>query len=115
MSRTHQVWVIAHPEYKDRVDTFLASNPNDRIQFIWVVPKSRFDYWVPGSNKEKGIRLHYWLWSKPDAQGRFPYRNSIPPEIVTVFERHGFIWGGRWSHYDTMHFEYRPEIIISAK
>ncbi len=64
MSRSHQVWVIAHPEYKDRVDSFLASNPNDRLQFIWVVPKSRFDYWKPGSNQEKGIRLHYWLWMK---------------------------------------------------
>jgi hypothetical protein len=29
--------------------------------------------------------------------------------IVDAFERHGFIWGGRWYHYDTMHFEYRPE------
>jgi glycosyltransferase involved in cell wall biosynthesis len=64
MSRTHQVWVIAHPEYKDIVDRYLATHPNDRVQFIWVVPKSRFDYWVPGSNKERGIRLHYWLWVK---------------------------------------------------
>jgi glycosyltransferase involved in cell wall biosynthesis len=64
MSRTHQVWVIAHPEYKARVDSYLATHPNDRVQFIWVVPKSRFDYWVPGSNKERGIRLHYWLWVK---------------------------------------------------
>ena len=64
MSRTHQVWVIAHPEYKARVDSFLASHPNDRVQFIWVVPKSRFDYWIPGSNQERGIRLHYWLWMK---------------------------------------------------
>jgi glycosyltransferase involved in cell wall biosynthesis len=62
MSRTHQVWVIAHPEFKDRVDSFLASHPNDRVQFIWVVPKSRFDYWTPGFNQERGIRLHYWLW-----------------------------------------------------
>jgi peptidoglycan LD-endopeptidase CwlK len=30
---------------------------------------------------------------------------------VRVFEKHGFIWGGRWYHYDTMHFEYRPELI----
>jgi hypothetical protein len=54
---------------------------------------------------------HYWLWSKPDGKGRYPFRNSIPPEIVSIFERHGFIWGGRWYHYDTMHFEYRPELI----
>jgi len=37
------------------------------------------------------------------------YKNRIPFEIVEAFERHGFIWGGKWYHYDTMHFEYRPE------
>ncbi|MEQ1752687.1 MAG: M15 family metallopeptidase [Micropepsaceae bacterium] len=39
-------------------------------------------------------------------------RNRIPFEIVDVFERQGFIWGGKWFHYDTMHFEYRPELLI---
>ncbi len=47
----------------------------------------------------------YWLWR------RAPWRNRVPAEIVAAFERHGFIWGGRWSHYDTMHFEYRPELL----
>ena len=46
----------------------------------------------------------YWRWTPA-------YRNRIPPEIVAIFERHGFIWGGRWSHFDTMHFEYRPELL----
>ena len=54
---------------------------------------------------------HYWRWSKPDASGRAIYRNEIPPEIVAAFEKHGFIWGGRWYHFDTMHFEYRPELL----
>jgi D-alanyl-D-alanine carboxypeptidase len=48
----------------------------------------------------------YWLWS-PKAT----YRNRIPVEIVEIFERHGFIWGGKWGHFDTMHFEYRPELL----
>lgn len=54
---------------------------------------------------------HYWRWSKPQADGRYAHRNSVPPEIVAVFEKHGFIWGGKWYHYDTMHFEYRPELL----
>ena len=57
----------------------------------------------------------YWLWSggKP---GRVPvYKNKFPMEIVAIFEKHGFIWGGRWYHYDTMHFEYRPELLEIAK
>jgi hypothetical protein len=48
----------------------------------------------------------YWQWR---ASGG--YINRIPAEIVAIFERHGFIWGGKWAHYDTMHFEYRPELL----
>ncbi len=47
----------------------------------------------------------YWRWSKEG------WHNRVPMGIVRAFERHGFIWGGRWSHYDTMHFEYRPELL----
>ncbi len=47
----------------------------------------------------------YWFWRR--GQG---YENRIPSEIIAAFERHGFIWGGRWVHYDTMHFEFRPEL-----
>lgn len=56
---------------------------------------------------------HYWRWAKTDASGRYAYQNSIPIEIVRIFEKHGFIWGGKWYHYDTMHFEYRPELIAA--
>jgi hypothetical protein len=52
----------------------------------------------------------YWRWdSRP---GREPvWKNKIPIDIVRAFERQGFIWGGYWYHYDTMHFEYRPELL----
>jgi hypothetical protein len=56
----------------------------------------------------------YWLWNvgkTQDMHGAIPYRNKIPMEIVDIFEKHGFIWGGKWYHYDTMHFEYRPELL----
>lgn len=58
----------------------------------------------------------YWLWDweriyhkKPM---RFTLRNNIPKEIVAIFEKEGFLWGGHWYFYDTMHFEYRPELFI---
>jgi hypothetical protein len=57
----------------------------------------------------------YWRWSakkQSDAGAPIPYRNNFPIEIVQIFERHGFIWGGKWYHYDTMHFEYRPELLV---
>lgn len=53
---------------------------------------------------------NYWLWDKKI--GRKKPKNKIPIEIVKIFEQNGFIWGGRWEHYDTMHFEYRPEFFI---
>jgi hypothetical protein len=56
---------------------------------------------------------NYWLWQARGA-ANIPYRNSMPRAIVDAFERHGFIWGGRWYHYDTMHFEYRPELLSPA-
>ena len=52
----------------------------------------------------------YWRWNRSGEDGS-AYRNRIPANIVAIFERHGFIWGGRWSHFDTMHFEYRPELL----
>ncbi len=70
-----------------------------------------------------GLRFaDYWRWglplddraatpADPAAPPAPPYRNRVPSQIVEVFERNGFIWGGRWEHYDTMHFEYRPELI----
>ena len=51
----------------------------------------------------------YWKWDKS-----MKYKNRIPMEIVEIFEKHGFIWGGKWYHYDTMHFEYRPELLINS-
>jgi hypothetical protein len=58
----------------------------------------------------------YWRWAPKGTAGEpIAYKNRIPPEVVHVFERHGFIWGGRWYHYDTMHFEYRPELIRIGK
>jgi hypothetical protein len=53
----------------------------------------------------------YWQWVKPGSDGLYHWSNKIPKEIVAIFERHGFIWGGRWYHFDTMHFEYRPELL----
>ncbi len=57
---------------------------------------------------------NYWQWSNKGAgeMDHIRYENKIPQKIVEIFEKHGFIWGGRWYHYDTMHFEYRPEFLI---
>jgi len=53
----------------------------------------------------------YWKDEAPSETAHIGYRNTMPMSIVRIFEKHGFIWGGRWYHYDTMHFEYRPELL----
>ena len=56
----------------------------------------------------------YWRNQSTNENANIAYRNKYPHEIVEIFEKHGFIWGGRWYHYDTMHFEYRPEILKAS-
>ncbi len=34
---------------------------------------------------------------------------------VAAFEDNGFVWGGKWPFFDTMHFEYRPEVLLLAR
>lgn len=71
----------------------------------------------------------YWLWDEMRdhparaKQGEQAYRNVkyVPPSapifnqaVVDVMEANGFVWGGKWNHYDTMHFEYRPELLAGG-
>jgi len=53
----------------------------------------------------------YWHWSSRKDGAPIAWKNRVPLEIVEIFEKHGFVWGGKWYHYDTMHFEYRPELL----
>ena len=59
----------------------------------------------------------YWKWKNPNASetAKIRYSNKIPKKIVEIFRRHGFIWGGSWYHFDTMHFEFRPELLKFAE
>lgn len=67
---------------------------------------------LPKNNK-KHI---YWEWSRRSYGKKWvtiPLKNKwMPPEkVIQIFEKYGFIWGGKWEIWDNMHFEYRPEII----
>lgn len=62
-------------------------------------------------------KLHcYWQWSGKSENSPPPYPPSLLADprlrdIVGLFEKHGFIWGGKWAHFDSMHFEFRPELL----
>jgi hypothetical protein len=38
-----------------------------------------------------------------------------PKRVIDIFEKEGFIWGGKWTVWDNMHFEYRPELILGRE
>lgn len=64
----------------------------------------------------KTKKTYYWLWRnnlKIDwALEPLSVRWNPPDSVVKVFENYGFVWGGKWIFYDTMHFEYRPDLLI---
>lgn len=55
----------------------------------------------------------FWKWaSREQGEKRLI---SYSKEMVEVFEKNNFVWGGKWGHFDILHFEYRPEIILKAR
>jgi hypothetical protein len=67
---------------------------------------------IPGSYQRK---FSYWRWAAEAGITEWwalPVEDRWlpPPALVEVFERNGFVWGGRWLFFDAIHFEYRPEI-----
>ena len=63
-----------------------------------------------------GRRQTYWLWTSQHREDwwnvSYNERYHPPAAVIRAFENNGFIWGGKWTLFDTMHFEYRPEILI---
>ncbi|MDR1419315.1 MAG: M15 family metallopeptidase [Treponema sp.] len=61
-------------------------------------------------------RETYWLWAaRRNADWwtiSYDRRLHPPAAVIRAFESQGFLWGGKWLFFDTMHFEYRPEIFI---
>ena len=55
----------------------------------------------------------YWKWASKEAGEK--RLESYSSELVQIFENNGFVWGGKWSHFDILHYEYRPEIILKAR
>ena len=54
----------------------------------------------------------YWRWATSEAGEQLI--QIYPKDLVRLFEKHGFIWGGKWNHFDIFHFEYQPEILLKA-
>ena len=62
--------------------------------------------------KSLGGKATYWQWTENWWNIPYEDRYHPPDTVIKAFEAYGFIWGGKWTFFDTMHFEYHPEIFI---
>ncbi len=114
---------LAFKTATDRIFDLAKSNPD---LLTYLSPSSGTYYYrvISGtqllSMHSYGIALDmhyhaqdYWQWADPiKARDRII---NYPKSIVKAFEDNMFIWGGKWNHFDTVHYEYRPEIILKAR
>ena len=110
-----------------RIDAQTDPSINEWISELWTTPPTFGWSWrnIAGTNRRSlhsyGIAIDllprdlrgrhtYWQWGT----GGLDFDNFYkPPEaVVRAFEAYGFLWGGNWNLIDTMHFEYRPEILL---
>jgi glycosyltransferase involved in cell wall biosynthesis len=59
----HDVWVLAHPQYRRQTEEELAKRQYPRLQVQWVSVPKIVDPWNP-LNGDRHIRLHYVLWQR---------------------------------------------------
>lgn len=98
-----------HPEFKKYIQ-----NIGGTFNWRFIAGTKRLSHHSFGCTIDLNVKYSdYWQWHSGSTNEdiALKYRNQIPVEIVEIFEKHGFIWGGKWYHYDTMHFEYRPELL----
>jgi peptidoglycan LD-endopeptidase CwlK len=96
---------LLHKELRSFID-----NPSGTFNWRQVSATNRLSTHSFGIAIDINVnKSNYWKWDNLD--NSIKYKNKIPLEIVKIFEKYGFIWGGKWYHYDTMHFEYRPELL----
>lgn len=98
-----------HPEWEKYL------NGISSINWRFIAGTTRLSAHSYGIAVDIGVPMSdYWKWQFPKATetDSIKYHNRFPLELIAIFEKYGFIWGGRWYHFDTMHFEFRPEILL---
>ena len=111
----------------------LAQTDSEVMNFVKSINKNEGYYWriIAGTKRKSfhslGIALDiqpksyngkevFWSWTKDKNPEnwmltRISARWMPPKAVIDIFEEEGFIWGGKWTIWDNMHFEYHPELI----
>lgn len=112
-----ELLMLEHPEY-----CIFLNKPGGTYCWRNIAHTNRLSCHSFGMTLDITVsQSNYWQWDLAKEHRLISedepllYRNKIPWEIVQIFEKYGFIWGGKWYHYDTMHFEYRPELMVFDK
>lgn len=115
-----EIWVQAH--HSDEVRSFILGNKAVySTQWRMMRGLNNRSYHSYGLAldlvpRNTGGKHMFWLWSAARMWNweRIPLdlRWAPPEAVIKAFEDNGFIWGGKWYHFDGMHFEYRPEILL---
>ena len=106
------------PEVKTWIDSLAPMQSWNWRNIANSVARSNHSYGIAIDllPQSLGGQQTYWLWAARDRDDwwNVPYTERYHPPVVAIkaFEDNGFIWGGKWGLFDTMHFEYRPEILI---
>ncbi len=98
-----------HPEYQQYL-----KNIGGTFEWRNIAGTNRLSMHSFGMTMDINLKeTNYWQWDCKcqNEEADLVYNNKIPLGLVTIFEKYGFIWGGKWYHHDTMHFEYRPELL----
>ncbi|MFZ4614844.1 MAG: M15 family metallopeptidase [Rectinemataceae bacterium] len=91
--------------------------------YLWrsvagTISRSFHSYGVALDIMPSNVRGRAWYWLDARKTGlrwfELPMakRVQVPAQVVRIFEKYGFAWGGKWFFWDAVHFEYRPEILL---
>ncbi len=114
--------MTADPELRDFVRSIRQAHGYNWRTIAGTQRRSYHSYgtavdFLPGSF---GGDFAYWRWAAEAGVDEWwdleREDRWIPPQtFIEAFETEGFIWGGKWLFFDTIHFEYRPESILLAR
>jgi len=112
--------IDAEIKKQDVLDTFIDSIGSiEGYNWREIAGTQRMSYHSWGlaidiQPKRLGGKAIYWQWERGRNRDWMlvPLENrwNPPDQVIEIFEKEGFIWGGKWPFYDNMHFEYRPEL-----